>query len=130
LTLLAWKLLGFSGRLVRRDYWLLGLPVFAGLVAVNLLIQVSVTPGEAIYSPQAVLRLALSAPLIWALYAITLKRCHDRGKGRGWLLLFLVVPLVGWVWSLVELGFLRGQVGSNRFGPSPYGDESLDEVFA
>lgn len=127
---IAWKLFGFSGRLVRGDYWLLGLPAFAGLVVVNLLIPVSVTPGEAIYSPQALLRLALSAPLIWALYAITLKRCHDRGKGRGWLLLFLVVPLAGWTWGLIELGFLRGQAGANRFGPSPYGDESLDEVFA
>ncbi len=127
---LAWKLFGFHGRLVRRDYWLVGLPVFVGLIAVNLLIPVSVTPGEAIYSPQAILRLALSAPLIWALYAITLKRCHDRGKGRGWLLLFLIVPLAGWAWSVVEFGFLRGQVGANRFGSSPYGDESLDEVFA
>ncbi len=127
---LAGKLFGFRGRLVRRDYWLLGLPAFAGLVAVNLLIPVSAAPGEAIYSPQALLRLALSAPLIWALYAITLKRCHDRGKGRGWLLLFLVVPLAGWAWSFIELGFLRGQAGSNRFGPSPYGDESLEEVFA
>lgn len=127
---LAGKLFGFSGRLVRRDYWLLGLPAFAALVAVNLLIPVGMTPGGPIYTPPVILRLALSAPLIWALYAIGLKRCHDRGKGRGWLLLFLVVPVAGWAWSLVELGFLRGQAGSNRFGPSPYGDESLEEVFA
>lgn len=114
----------------RRDYWLLGAPVFAGLVVVNMLIPVSMLPGEAAWSPPALLRLVLSAPLIWSLYAITLKRCHDRGKGRGWLVLFLIVPLAGWLWSFVELGLLRGQAGANRFGPSPYGDEGLEEVFA
>ncbi|MBI1682448.1 DUF805 domain-containing protein [Caulobacter hibisci] len=130
MKLLAWKLFGFGGRLARGDWWRLGLPAFIGLIAVNLLVTVGAGPGEAAYSGPAFLRLALSAPLIWALYAIGLKRCHDRGKGRFWLLMFVLVPVLGWGWSVIELGFLRGQAGANRFGPSPLGDESLDDVFA
>ncbi|KSB88434.1 hypothetical protein AS593_05230 [Caulobacter vibrioides] len=127
---MAWTLFGFGGRLSRRDYWRWGLPAFACLIVVNLLIPVGTVPGEGAWNLQAFVRLMLSAPLIWVLYALALKRCHDRGKGRGWLLLFLIVPLAGWMWSLVELGFLPGQTGSNRFGPSPHGEETLDEIFA
>jgi len=73
--------------------------------------------------------------------AIGVKRLHDRNKSGWWILLFYVAPsvlesaapgsddtpggimqLIGvilWVWGLVELGFLRGTTGPNRFGPDP-----------
>jgi hypothetical protein len=31
----------------------------------------------------------------------------------GWAILIL------WIWGLVEMGFLRGTQGTNRFGPDP-----------
>src|SRR5262249_12383731 len=74
-------------------------------------------------------------------FAIGVKRLHDRNKSGWWILLFYVVPLLlggggnqaesavagilGLVslaisiWALIELGFLRGTVGPNRFGPDP-----------
>ena len=75
-------------------------------------------------------------------FAIGVKRLHDRNK-NGWLIvLFYVVPsilagiantsehavassLLGLasfvisIWGLVELGFLRGTVGPNPYGPDP-----------
>jgi uncharacterized membrane protein YhaH (DUF805 family) len=75
-------------------------------------------------------------------FAIGVKRLHDRNKS-GWLIvLFYVVPsilggiantseqavasfvlglgsLVISIWGLVELGFLRGTVGPNAYGPDP-----------
>ncbi len=36
----------------------------------------------------------------------------------GWFLLIGLIPLVS-IWLVVELGFLRGTVGPNRFGPDP-----------
>jgi len=77
-----------------------------------------------------------------AAFAIGVKRLHDRNK-NGWLIvLFYVVPsilagianasehavassLLGLasfvisIWGLVELGFLRGTVGPNPYGPDP-----------
>jgi uncharacterized membrane protein YhaH (DUF805 family) len=65
--------------------------------------------------------------------AIALKRCHDRDKGGGWVAFFWLVPIVGWIWGLVELGFLDGTQGRNSYGKSPKGIGSADplaEVFA
>ena len=48
--------------------------------------------------------LIIIAPLIWVQCAITIKRCHDRGKSA-WSLL-LLVPLAGEIWLLVDCGLL------------------------
>jgi uncharacterized membrane protein YhaH (DUF805 family) len=75
-------------------------------------------------------------------FAIGVKRLHDRDRSGWWILLFYVAPsvlggagnttdgalasgilglaaLVFSLWGLVELGFLRGTVGPNRFGLDP-----------
>ena len=49
--------------------------------------------------------------------AVSVKRCHDRDRS-GWFLLIGLIPLVN-LWVLVELGFLRGTTGENRFGSDP-----------
>jgi uncharacterized membrane protein YhaH (DUF805 family) len=46
------------------------------------------------------------------------KRLHDRDRS-GWFYLIFFVPVIGTLWLLVELGFLRGTQGENRFGPDP-----------
>jgi uncharacterized membrane protein YhaH (DUF805 family) len=74
--------------------------------------------------------------------AIGIQRLHDRDRSGWWILLFYFGPavlggaqassdgelasfilgfgaLVISVWCLVELGFLRGTSGPNRFGPDP-----------
>ena len=79
-------------------------------------------------------------PLLWIGLAISAKRLHDRNKSAWWLLLFYLVPailqgigeqigtagiiltLAGFgisIWALVEIGFLRGTVGPNQYGPDP-----------
>jgi uncharacterized membrane protein YhaH (DUF805 family) len=70
---------------------------------------------------------------------VGIKRLHDRNKSGWWLLLFYFGPMVlGWIgsaigpewlfslagfaisiWMLVELGFLRGTIGPNQYGPDP-----------
>jgi uncharacterized membrane protein YhaH (DUF805 family) len=75
-------------------------------------------------------------------FAVGIKRLHDRNKSGWWILLFYVAPsvlsgiadmseqpmaavvlglasLVISIWGLVELGFLRGTVGPNQYGPDP-----------
>jgi uncharacterized membrane protein YhaH (DUF805 family) len=55
--------------------------------------------------------------LIWPSIAIYIKRAHDRDWPWPFILLFLV-PLVNF-WPLIELWFLRGTIGGNRFGADP-----------
>jgi len=55
---------------------------------------------------------------LWVGLAVYVKRCHDRGKS-GWWLLLMLVPFVGIIWWLVDLGILEGQQGPNKYGPDP-----------
>ena len=52
------------------------------------------------------------------------KRYHDRGKS-GWWYLVTFIPLIGPIWVLIELQFLSGDRGSNRFGPPPGGGDDV-----
>ena len=53
--------------------------------------------------------------------AINTKRCHDRDRS-GWFILLSLIPLVN-LWYIVEVGFLPGTKGNNRFGPDPLADK-------
>jgi uncharacterized membrane protein YhaH (DUF805 family) len=44
-------------------------------------------------------------------------------------LLLLLVPIIGAIWFLIELGFLKGTDGPNRFGP-PASDTPWDALMA
>jgi uncharacterized membrane protein YhaH (DUF805 family) len=61
--------------------------------------------------------------LLWPSLAIQVKRWHDRDKS-GWFVLVNLIPFVGWLWTLIECGFLDGTQGPNKFGPSPKGIQS------
>lgn len=80
--------------------------------------------------------------------AVTVKRLHDRNKAWWWIAVFVILPdclfglaqylgenelpangsavfliqfaaLAFVAWGLIELGFVRGTAGTNRFGPDP-----------
>jgi uncharacterized membrane protein YhaH (DUF805 family) len=55
--------------------------------------------------------------ILWPGIAILIKRSHDRDRS-GWFILLFLVPFLN-LWPLIELLFLRGTIGSNRFGPDP-----------
>jgi uncharacterized membrane protein YhaH (DUF805 family) len=104
-----------QGRVNRKQWWLkLILPVF--VISIILAI-IDMAIGT--YDPQDGVGL-LSG--IFALLAIIpaimvyIKRFHDRDKS-GWWVLIVLVPIIGAIWILIELGFLAGTPGPNRFGP-------------
>jgi uncharacterized membrane protein YhaH (DUF805 family) len=109
---LRWLLFAFDGRIGRQRWWLWGVAAMLGLV---------------IYFT-AVLRIAGASPsvaeglvnilLVWPALAISAKRWHDRGKSAWWVLLMLI-PVIGWLWTLIECGMLKGTPGANRFGDAP-----------
>jgi uncharacterized membrane protein YhaH (DUF805 family) len=129
----------FDGRIPRKTFWLGYLVML--IVSWILMLLVSVVFGVSMFaSPdptlseeaqmmQAMEQMnAMMLPLgivllltLWPSLAIYTKRWHDRNKS-GWWTLIIFVPLIGAIWMLIELGFLRGTEGANRFGPDPIAD--------
>ena len=120
-------LFSFKGRVTRRDYWLrFWLPlVLVWLIAMAVLptealvkfVPLEVAQGRP-YEPLMPSFFVLVAVTIFLTIAVSVKRCHDRNRS-GWFLLVYLVPVIGQLWVWVELGFLRGTAGANRFGPDP-----------
>ncbi len=103
-----WKFLylDFNGRINRKPFWI-GMVI---LFLANLIIS-AILGG---FLLQLVFWIVIAYPSI----AVSAKRCHDRGKSAWWCLLFLI-PLVGVVWAIIDLGILEGDSGDNRYGSSP-----------
>ena len=136
------QLFSFQGRLRRKDYWISSIIIWIAIAAFSVFV-ISVLTRSVGNSPagaqtSATEFLAANATLLliffgvmlialWPSMAIGVKRCHDRDKSGWWMLLWFVlslVPYIGilaWAWQFIELGFLDGTQGSNRFGPSPKG---------
>ena len=111
---LAQLLFTFDGRIGRKAWW------FASVVLIAAELSASILDWVLVGRQSGVLSLIVGVVSFVATVAICIKRFHDRDKS-GWWLLILFVPLVGFVWILIENGFLRGTEGSNRFGPDPHG---------
>lgn len=107
-----WLLFSFDGRIGRRTWWLWGVAAMLGLgFYLTVLLRVAGVSA-------ATAEFAVNALLLWPALAISAKRWHDRDK-RAWWALVVFVPVIGWIWALVENGLLRGAHGANRFGDEP-----------
>ena len=107
--------LSAQGRANRQQWWLrLVVPVFiiAAMLALidNALGTYDAQNGGGLLS--GLFSLAALIPSI----IVDIKRWHDRDKS-GWWMLILFVPILGWIWFVIELGCLAGTPGPNRFGP-------------
>lgn len=121
-------LFSFEGRTSRAPYWYvqLALVIVQGAI-VAFMYDTIIRP--AMYSRYAMAEAAVEMNVVWLLLipfylvglAVAVKRCHDRDKSGWWLLLGLV-PVIGPIVLLVELGFRRGTPGPNRYGPDPLAD--------
>ena len=112
-----WKYLftSLEGRIGRQSYWMGVIAMTVITIAAALIDLVLGTAGENGYGIVSIIAaLALIYPAI-VLYA---KRWHDRGKS-GWWTLIAFVPIIGGLWLLIELGFLKGTDGDNQYGPDP-----------
>ncbi len=104
------------GRISRSQYWLKWfLPVM--VIELVLILLAAATQNSAAGILFSALLGLFALAIIWPSLAILIKRAHDRDWPWPFILLFLV-PIVS-LWPLVELLFLRGTIGSNRFGADP-----------
>jgi uncharacterized membrane protein YhaH (DUF805 family) len=63
----------------------------------------------------------LVARVLWLVFfvaslGIHIKRFHDRGKSGWWVLVFFI-PVIGFIWMIIEMGLLEGDYGPNAYGP-------------
>lgn len=96
----------FEGRIDRGQWWI----GFAILIAAQFLIWLVFGDG-------------LIARILWlvifvAALGLHIKRFHDRGKSGWWVLVFFI-PVIGFIWMIIEMGFLEGDREANEYGPPP-----------
>jgi len=130
-----WKslLFSFDGRIPRSLYWIVYLISMGGSIVPIVAISALLTPllirakeAGSDAPPAAAMGIiflvlfSMSIPLMWISLATACKRWHDRGKS-GWMSLISLIPFVGGIWFLVEVGCLPGDTGPNQYGPDPLG---------
>ena len=99
----------FGGRAPRSTYWV-------GVVICFILsLIISAAGGEEPSDAVACISLPAMVLFLWIGLAVSIKRYHDRNKSGWWVLIFLI-PIIGPIWQLIELGFLPGTPGANRYG--------------
>jgi uncharacterized membrane protein YhaH (DUF805 family) len=117
-------LFSFQGRTRRLHFWVVAI-VTAVVVAVfeRVVLGMSGWPQAPLNPVLGLLLLPVGIVDLWISLALGVKRCHDRNKSGWFLVLYWLVSLtvIGALWPLIELGFLDGTQGPNRFGPSPKG---------
>ena len=110
-------LFSFEGRISRSEYWGKAFPILFGYgILVNL---ISYAEAEATGSPG--ISIILSLISLWPGFAVLVKRLHDRDHSGSFALTLLIpfINIVFAIWILIEVWFLKGTEGENRFGPDP-----------
>lgn len=121
----------FEGRINRQKWWLgiivLMIVEWIVVIVLGMVFGGGMMSGIDPNNPEAAAQAMgmISVPMIiviliflWPSLALYTKRWHDRGKS-GWWTLIVLIPFIGAIWALVELGFLRGTEGPNQYGPDP-----------
>lgn len=114
-----WLLRSYDGRINRAKFWAaIGVFVVVGILAmlIDLLLGTTIDLGGG--GELGIVSLIVSLLSIYCALAVYAKRWHDRDKS-GWWSLIGLVPFIGGIWILIELGILEGTRGANRFGPDP-----------
>lgn len=96
-----------EGRISRKQWW----------IGVGILFAVSLV-SAILFGSDGVFSFIISILMLLAGIMLHIKRCHDRDKS-GWWCLLLVIPVVGFIWAVIDLGILPGTEGANQYGPDP-----------
>lgn len=118
-ALTPWQMyFSLRGRIARADYWYAGVLVLLvlGLVLTALLCIAGLSAERA--------ENTVNLLLAWPAIAVSVKRWHDRNRS-GWWVLVNLLPVVGWLWGLIDNGFMRGDTGRNRHGEAPQAPQGL-----
>jgi uncharacterized membrane protein YhaH (DUF805 family) len=120
----SWRFIfgSWRGRVSRRTFWLYGV---GALLGIGML-------GQALLAIAGIdesgATLIVDVLLVYPALAVSAKRWQDRNRSPLWVLVVLI-PVIGWVWAVLDNGFVRGNPGPNAFGPRPVdGLERLEQL--
>jgi uncharacterized membrane protein YhaH (DUF805 family) len=117
--------LRFQGRIGRAAFWIgngIALVLACGLILIGLAIDSAHGGGR---SPTLFGNLWISATFLfysWMSVVLCIKRFHDHDSSAWWCLI-LLVPAIGFLFFVIELGMVRGTQGSNTYGPDTLATE-------
>ena len=97
--------LSLKGRVGRQTYW--SFAIAPGVIFLTLAVLFDLPTRMTGFGFMVTFLL-----IAWVAVAIGAKRCHDRGRS-GWFLLAQLIPVVGAIWVLIELGFLPAKEDGN-----------------
>lgn len=106
------QLLKFDGRIRRMGWWIAGIGVSLVSSFVEAVLEDDISN---------IVRLVffILAIVVWLIgLSLSVRRWHDLNKS-GWWLLVNLIPVFGWIYTFVMLGFMPGDRGSNNYGPPP-----------
>lgn len=121
---LFWMFFSFYGRASRAEYWWAQL----SLLAVFILVIAVLNSTGGFDAPDgatgfAIVTLIASVQIIWFFgICVAVKRLHDMGRPGGMAVL-MFVPILGAMFWLYT-GFVKGNPGENKYGPSPHSREA------
>ena len=98
----------FRGRINRKLFWFATIVLAIGFAIADLM-------TESVEDSTVGIGLIVMFILMWPSLAVQTKRWHDRDKS-GWWNLIGLVPIIGSIWALIELGFLAGNPEENCYG--------------
>jgi uncharacterized membrane protein YhaH (DUF805 family) len=101
------KILSFNGVSSRKEWWLIYGSFWLMLIATA---QIEILIFGDKENP-SLLFTVLVFVSIWPLFATQVRRWHDRGKSGLWCLIN-IIPFIGSLWMVIELGFLPSK-GTN-----------------
>ena len=113
-------LFSFQGRLSRLQWWIAQL-----LIVGPCLVIANILPDDTTAAATRVIVSIALVPILWIDLATSAKRYHDINKS-GWRQLLSLIPIIGEIWVLVELGFIGGADLPNQYGyPGVFGKETM-----
>ena len=100
----------FTGRIGRELYWLTGVIPAIFLIIIGAIIDIQFLGDTEIPVATIIIQ------IIWLIPSLSVlsRRCHDRNKSALFILL-LFIPVIE-LWPIIELGFLKGTSGENKYG--------------
>lgn len=134
------KWFSLEGRATRKEWWIVVLitvliSFVIGFTVPFLLVGLifaTFTPSSSFGAVSLLVFVAIIGVAFVSLaayYAASVRRYHDRAKS-GWWVLVALIPVVGAVWQLVELGFTESVNENNPYGANTAATEqkSVDRL--
>lgn len=106
-----------DGRITRLEYWLCHLIAFLLISVCAAAVSYGLAHELFVWNIYIwILVVCMSVCFTFWTIILQIKRWHDRDRSGLWIFINFI-PLIGPLWAFVELGFIKGSEGLNRYDP-------------